>query len=214
MNQQEEHHKDASGRRLTNRDLQALSMRSRLLETAVSLIIERGYDAISISEICRKAKTSKANFYTHFPSKREIVREILSEVNRKMFAHLDTREDADVSTRLKAYASAYLDTIQSQGNGFTSVALKIMMDEDFDVSDVYADMHGSLVHGVIGRGIERGEVPVDYDQEKFAWKLQTLIYGIMVDWCFRPVADIRVKAWPFISEFIDSEFANNQSKNI
>lgn len=178
-------------------------MRTLLLKTAVNLIIERGYDRISISEICRIARTSKANFYTHFSSKRDIVREILADVNRRMFEALRTRPEAGVREGLDAYVEAYLCTIQSQGKGFTKVALKIMMDEDFEPSDVAADRHLGTIRRIIDEGIVRGELPRSFDCESFAWKLQTLFYGAMVDWCLRPDDAICSSAGPLIAEFLD-----------
>ena len=45
----------------------------RLYETALQLFDERGYDAVSVSEIAAAAKVSVPTFYAHYPSKEHIV---------------------------------------------------------------------------------------------------------------------------------------------
>ena len=45
----------------------------RLYETAMQLFAERGYDAVSVSEIAAAAKVSVPTFYAHYPSKEHIV---------------------------------------------------------------------------------------------------------------------------------------------
>lgn len=47
--------------------------RDRLLDTASRLFHERGYTAVSVSDICTDAGLKKGSFYHFFPSKRDLV---------------------------------------------------------------------------------------------------------------------------------------------
>ena len=45
----------------------------RIYEAAMQLFAERGYDAVSVSEIAAAAKVSVPTFYAHYPSKEHVV---------------------------------------------------------------------------------------------------------------------------------------------
>ncbi len=53
--------------------------RDRLLDTAARLIHERGYSAVSVSDICTDAGLKKGSFYHFFPSKRDLVLATIDE---------------------------------------------------------------------------------------------------------------------------------------
>lgn len=46
-----------------------LSSRDKLLESAATLFLEKGYDAISVNDICKYAEVSKGSFYHYFETK-------------------------------------------------------------------------------------------------------------------------------------------------
>ena len=56
--------------RLPAPDVQA-SQRERLLRATVAVIADKGYPAVSISDIVRQAKVSRAAFYLHFRSRED-----------------------------------------------------------------------------------------------------------------------------------------------
>lgn len=201
------------GKPPTGRDLQAQATRKRLLETAIALMIERGYDGISIGEICKKAETSKANFYTHFTSKRDIVREILADVNLRMFGTLDIGASKPVFDQLWEYSRTYLNTIHDQGKDFTKAVLKIILDMDYSASDVYADKHGATVLEILRRGKIRGELPDDFEESSFARGLQTIFYGLMADWCLSPADDVLEEGRRLIRSYLEAGLPTNRVKN-
>jgi AcrR family transcriptional regulator len=45
----------------------------RLVEAAVELFTEQGYDATSVAEIAERAGLTKTTFFRHFPDKREVL---------------------------------------------------------------------------------------------------------------------------------------------
>ena len=49
--------------------------KNKIFETAVTLIKSKGYDNVTISEICQTAGLAKGSFYVHYNSKEDIVRE-------------------------------------------------------------------------------------------------------------------------------------------
>jgi AcrR family transcriptional regulator len=58
--------------------------RERILDAALRLFAERGYDATSMREIAEQVGTTKAALYYHFDTKAEIVREMLAGTERRV----------------------------------------------------------------------------------------------------------------------------------
>jgi AcrR family transcriptional regulator len=54
--------------------------RDRILETALDLFIERGYDKTSLREIAERVGVTKAALYYHFSSKEEIIRTLIQPI--------------------------------------------------------------------------------------------------------------------------------------
>ena len=67
---------------LTKRKLQSLESRKKIFEVAIRLIKDRGFDKVTIEEICSEAKVSKGLFYNYFSSKDQIVVEQFLEIDK------------------------------------------------------------------------------------------------------------------------------------
>ena len=59
--------------KMTSRKHQAQKTKETLLNTALDLIGERGYDQVTIHEICEKVGVSTGAFYHHFGGKEDII---------------------------------------------------------------------------------------------------------------------------------------------
>jgi AcrR family transcriptional regulator len=64
------------------RKLQKESTRSRLLATALELFERNGFAATTVDDIAAAAGTTRATFYAHFESRRELMRALFDELNR------------------------------------------------------------------------------------------------------------------------------------
>ena len=57
-----------------------LKNRMAILDAAVSLFLENGYDKVSLDDIAKKAEVSSATLYKHFPSKAKLFGGIMSRL--------------------------------------------------------------------------------------------------------------------------------------
>jgi AcrR family transcriptional regulator len=54
-------------------DRRVVRTRTALREALISLILERGWDAVGIQDICERAGIGRSTFYTHFADKEELL---------------------------------------------------------------------------------------------------------------------------------------------
>jgi len=72
-----------------------LQTRRLLIDTALQLILEKGYDAISIQDITDRADLGRGTFYIHFKDKEDVVwtafQNLFQEVEQAAHQQLDPR---------------------------------------------------------------------------------------------------------------------------
>jgi TetR/AcrR family transcriptional regulator, transcriptional repressor for nem operon len=73
--------------------------RDRLLATAARLIHERGYTAVSVSDICVEAGLKKGSFYHFFPSKHALVLATLDRFGEYQETRMQLAIESGVSAR-------------------------------------------------------------------------------------------------------------------
>src|SRR5262245_27379569 len=77
---------DRKQRAMANKPIDRRVARTRglLHQALLSLIMEKGYDAISVEEICERANVGRSTFYAHFTSKDDLKRSGLGHLRREI----------------------------------------------------------------------------------------------------------------------------------
>lgn len=91
-------------RDLAMRDRKRLNTQSKLYDCAVELIIQKGYDQVSVDEICQRADVGRATFFRYFGSKSGL----MIEFDRRVVAVIEER-----TSRANMTIEAQLDAVQS-----------------------------------------------------------------------------------------------------
>ena len=71
----------------TTMDRRIARTRASLRQALMSLIREKGYDAISVADICRVADVGRSTFYAHFASKDDLKRSGIDQLRRQLVGH-------------------------------------------------------------------------------------------------------------------------------
>jgi AcrR family transcriptional regulator len=97
-------------------ELAARTVRDRILDAAVTLFAEQGYDATAVSRIIAVAGSTKGGFYHHFASKEALLYEVYGDLITRQLAMMDiilARNDPpDVTLR-----ALILDLVQTTAAG-------------------------------------------------------------------------------------------------
>lgn len=144
--------------------------RERLLCSAAKLVHERGYSAVSVSDICEDAGLKKGSFYHFFPSKRDLVLAVIDQFGegqaRAVQAALDPTLTAREQLR-RMFALTAVGLAESQrcdgmvrGCPLGNLALE-MSDRDEQIRQKLAGVMAQFeaaVAQVLRQGVEKGEL--------------------------------------------------------
>ncbi|HEY7208204.1 MAG TPA: helix-turn-helix domain-containing protein [Gaiellaceae bacterium] len=90
------------------------STREAILDVALELFNEQGYDKTSLREIADRLGITKAALYYHFESKGDILLELhlrLHALGREVLEQLDRVDDADVASVWPAIVDRFIDEV-------------------------------------------------------------------------------------------------------
>ncbi|MED4473955.1 MULTISPECIES: TetR/AcrR family transcriptional regulator [Bacillaceae] len=99
---------------INNRKQQrGLLTKKRILETALRLFSQKGYDNVTVEEIVKVIGTSKGAFYGHFRSKDQIFMEKFKEID-SYYTHFcsDIADDLDSDQKILQFVRAQMNYIQ------------------------------------------------------------------------------------------------------
>lgn len=107
--------------------LPAARRRSQLLEVALPLFAERGYDGTSMAELAEAAGVTKPVLYQHFRSKRDLYVELLEEVCRSLQEQIEKATAAADGPRAQVRAgfAAYFRFVGEQTTAFSLLFLGV-----------------------------------------------------------------------------------------
>ncbi|GIP17442.1 TetR family transcriptional regulator [Paenibacillus montaniterrae] len=86
-----------------------------IMEQAGQLFMEKGYNAVSVNDICKAASVSKGSLYHHFQSKEQLLLEVIEEDARQWqskWVHL-TQAEQSAKQQLYLLAEHYAEDFQN-----------------------------------------------------------------------------------------------------
>lgn len=191
---------------LSKRKLQARETRKRILESALSLFREKGFDQVSIDEITSAAGVSKGSFYTYFQTKSDIIIEefrLIDDYYQKKESAIMRSPDA--ASRLIAFTKYQLNYIHKNLGFRTLSILYINQMSAFYDQKILANRERTLVRlvsKIIADGQASGHIRQGDPIELAEW-MNRCMRGFFLDWAIsKGSLDIRKDGMRFFSEFV------------
>jgi AcrR family transcriptional regulator len=102
------------------RRMRAPERRKQLLEVARKVFGRRGYHVVTMDDVAREAGVTKPILYDHFPSKRDLYRDLLEEDLADLKQRLREAMETSKGNRQRIQGSfqAYFDFVDEEGAGF------------------------------------------------------------------------------------------------
>ncbi|MFH1136893.1 MAG: TetR/AcrR family transcriptional regulator [Pseudomonadota bacterium] len=161
--------------------------RQRIYETAIPMFIKKGYDNVSIDDICRRMGLTKGAFYAHFKSKDQLVVERILAVDKyyreEIFPALaDLETAADKLLTFCRLVFRYMDLL---GKKVINTAYYIQIGPNPKVSGAMTEKRElyRIVEELIDEGRATGEFRGDISGTELTQTVMHNIRGVIYDWC-------------------------------
>ena len=164
----------------SRRERKKQETRLKILEAALTLMAEKGYDAARVEEICARADVANATFFAHFPTKSALIAAFNDDVAQRLRERL-ADFDLPAVERLELLRALMLDEWAARAD----VLRAIVVDAAAQDAAVFARSGESLVAlvaGIVREGQAAGELEREYDAALVAQCLVGAWRAATLDW--------------------------------
>jgi AcrR family transcriptional regulator len=133
-----------------------------IYEAAMELFAARGFEAVTINEICEAADVGRGTFFLHFPSTAALLYEFSVRVADD-FSQSLSEPRASASEELRALVEHMARALATQGE-ITAAMLRSFFGSPASLGDLQREAAGrfpALVESIVARGQQRGEFNPD-----------------------------------------------------
>ena len=197
---------------LNKRQQSALKTREKIIEASRQILMETGFDDVSVSDITAKAKVSTGSFYTYFKRKEDVIDELNRADFLKLSEIVNQMQDLKFIQRLEYYCTSFMKGIERSGVKICRQWIKNHLSSEKvplynNCSKFEYDTRA--LKSVFDEGIKRGELAFNTPVEKLVLTINAQLYGLMIIWC---MTDTGIVGSDYTEEFI-SDFLNQLLKN-
>ena len=159
------------------REDQALQTKNKIIEAAKKLIIENGFDNVSVDDITKLAGVAKGSYYVYFKKKEDIISEIGCLEFRYINEEIINMKDISFIDKLKYYAKRYKQGLLELGVEISKCWLQDNLNCRCKLEYDY-----STISNMINEGIKNKEIKEDINVSDLTYFIISVLYGIMLVW--------------------------------
>lgn len=163
--------------------------RQKLLDAALSVIRAKGYDAMTIDELCAKASVAKGSFFHHFKDKEALAiaaAEYWSEMTGAFFEAAPYHHHADPIDRVLGYIDFRKAILTGRIPEFTCLA-GTMVQAVYETCpaireacDASISAHAAKVEADIAEAIKRHGIRANWTASSLALHTQAVLQGAFI----------------------------------
>ncbi|GEQ98868.1 hypothetical protein JCM17844_25050 [Iodidimonas gelatinilytica] len=147
-----------------------LALDQRLLGAALDLLAEQGFDGVSLEAVARRAQSSRPAIYRRWPSKDDLMLDIVGAVFRRMDQELPPLKDmrGDIHTQITLILEAAIRFLQDPKMRRATIAIVGAMHQHPDfkaLQRLVRSRRGSALRTMLEAAVARGELAQDLDVE-------------------------------------------------
>lgn len=169
----------------------AILTKNKVFETAIELIRTKGYDNVTISEICEKAGVAKGTFYVHYKSKEDIIKESyysdMSEFVLKNYKRLILEDNnMSIKDKIEKFLISELEFTNYVGFEMTCRAYITNLTECISKETKHFEKRDFTkeLKDLISEGINQKVFDTNQTSEEIFLYLESFVRGFMASWCF------------------------------
>jgi AcrR family transcriptional regulator len=160
----------------------------RIVEAAAFLFGERGVEATKVSDICAQADVAHQTFFNHFPSKQDLVRELVQRGHAFLQAAIADAIDEDDGT--EARIARVFTTIHEAAATVGPMHRDMVSETLLAAHETNDPENVRRVHGAFEKLVRAGRARGDVTRRHATEDLVALLIGglsqLMFDWAHQP----------------------------
>ncbi len=164
--------------------------KASIMDNALNLFREKGYDAVSVEQITRAAGVAKGSFYTYFETKSDIIVEEFWKIDRyyQEYASRNLKRYKSPFDKLKAFTRAQMRYVRDEV-GVDS--LKILYANQIlgsgrERNKVIINPKRQwyrIIEGIMAEGQSEGSFRSDIEASELAQIFNRSMRSVFLDWC-------------------------------
>lgn len=168
-------------KKMTKRRLQAIRTKNKILETALPMVREKGFNNVSVDEICSAAGIAKGTFYHHFERKEGIFGDTGIMMNDEEVDNLLNDKQMSTYEKICILMNSYVQLAEDQGLDITRAIMRSFLEG----SGIYHEgtLGREVLRCVVEEGATRHEFKSNLDNEQVIDLVQAFSAGLIVFWC-------------------------------
>ncbi|OLO39168.1 hypothetical protein BTR23_08915 [Alkalihalophilus pseudofirmus] len=192
---------------MNSRQRKGQETKKKLLNTALFLFAEKGFDNVSVDEIVAKASSSKGAFYTHFKTKHEVFLEKFKEMDA-FYEEYFTSRDKTLSAynQLLEFFKALM-TFMRDEIGLDMLRVIYINELNPVRTSTFINPKRTLYQVLTSsfqKGIDAGEFRTDLTAEYMTKCMARAIRGLIYDWgLYKDEVDIVEESSTFLRYVLD-----------
>ena len=189
---------------MNNRKIAAQATKRKLVETALELIKERGFDAVNVDEITRKANVAKGTFYTYFKRKQDIMREISRLPFADIQSELAEMAKADVLEKLAHYFRRFMERVEYGGIQICREWVRTVLTPNAPADGKKWFYDIEMLTDILNDAVQSKELSEQTPVDLLARVVISELYGMMVGWC---MSDGAFEPLEWVDKFCDFQLS-------
>ena len=169
---------------MTNRQKQAKKTKKHILDISWKLFREKGYDSVTIKQICDLADVSTGAFYHHFKNKDGIIIQGYTECDDYFDEYvIHNLQSKNLIGKILEYLEYQMKYAEDLGVDLMTQIYRAQLldDNDFFLSDERG-LPGNLLK-LVREAQEQGILRTDYECEEIGHELLLISRGAIFNWC-------------------------------
>lgn len=171
---------------MNKRQTSAQKTKRKLITAGLELIKEKGFDAINVEDITKKAGVAKGTFYIYFKRKEDIVLDISRVPFGEIAEELEKMEGLSITEKLQHYFHRFMECVESCGIHVCRQWTRDVLDPN-NVPDTKDGQKWNydfeMLNNILRDAVLSGELKKDTPVELLTHIIISELYGMMTCWC-------------------------------
>lgn len=189
------------------RKQQAIATRKKILTTSVQLIREKGYDQVTIDQICEACNLSKGAFYHHFKSKLDIISESETQLNEVLEQVCEDEQEEPFKVQVLLFLNSMLAEAERSGVEITRKRTVYAISGEYareTETKTFAVTSRRLLDKILQLAIEKKEIKADAPIYEIREIIMVFVSGLIADWCiFDGTYSLTERSWSLSFQLIE-----------